>query len=677
MHSRIIIWTMAMLMVSSVWGEQEPPTLYEYFASPNGENVTGLVAEIDGFKLNARPLRIISGAMHYFRIHPALWRDRLRKLRASGANTVETYVAWNLHEPRKDEWDFGTGENDNSVFLDIRTYIQMAKQEDLLVLLRPGPYICSEFEFGGMPSYLLRDPDMRVRTAYQPYLDRVKVYLDNLLPLVADLQFTRGGPIIGLQLENEYASFDQIELEYLEFLQQTYWDNGIDSLLFTSDGAWNGDKGSLPGVLKTANFGGDAETSFNDLLAFQPDKPVMCMEFWCGWFDHWFENHSTTTADGKGCGNSRSYSWPSVQGFCQYLHGTNFGFNAGANHIPEYAPDITSYDYDGPLSEAGDYTPKYYRIMEAFARYQIPVLKRPPLPLQSRKFAYPTLPVQTYLLYSDILEKAPASNKFQIQDRISMENFPINEGSGQSQGYVLYRKAVNIMGSDVTRFSAGRVRDFGLLIVDDELQPFPRDENGTVQYWLNSVQEYDLTLAEGEHTLDLLIENMGRVNFGALWSFDQHKGLAGNRTEVEYYHLNGEEIRDIDVVSLEFKSSWVKNLTGWRTNDGAVPLKAPVLVQSSFVIDGQPSDTFVDMSGWSKGIVFINGFNLGRYFNVGPQQTLYVPAPFLRFGENTITIFEQLQPHDEIKFSATPNLGPTAVRKFGQYGPLHLTQRGH
>ncbi|XP_035701209.1 beta-galactosidase-1-like protein 2 isoform X2 [Folsomia candida] len=547
----------------------------------------------------------------------------------------------------------------------------MAKEEDLLVLFRPGPYICSEFEYGGLPSYLLRDPNMKVRTAYQPYLDRVKVYMDNLLPQVTDLQFTRGGPIIALQLENEYASFDMIELEYLEFLRQTYWDNGIDSLLFTSDGSWNGEKGSLPGVLKTANFGSGAESNFDDLLSFQPDKPVMCMEFWCGWFDHWFEDHSTTSPDDMAA-TLEVILGPRYNGsvnFYMFEGGTNFGFNAGANHGPHYAPDVTSYDYDAPLSEAGDYTPKYYRIMEAFGRYQIPVLKRPDLPLQSYKVAYPSIPVQTYLSYSDILDKAPASHKFQIQDRTTMENFPINGESGQKQGYVVYRKRANTTGGSATRFSAGRVRDFGLLIVDGELQPFPRDENGTVMYWLNSVQDYDLTLPDGEHTFDLLIENMGRVNFGYAWSFEQHKGLSPAEPT---YHLNGEEIRDIEVTSLEFKGSWVKNLTGWRPNDGT--LQAPVLVQSSFVIaQGMPpGDTFVDMSGWGKGIVFINGFNLGRYFNVGPQQTLYIPAPFLLEGENLITIFEQLQPHNEIKFSATPNLGRAVGRKLGKYGPSHF-----
>ncbi|OXA43814.1 beta-galactosidase-1-like protein 2 isoform X2 [Folsomia candida] len=643
------------------------PTLYEYFDSSEGQNVTGLLAERDGFKLNGKPIRIISGAIHYFRSHPSVWSDRLRKLRASGANTVETYVPWNLHEPKKNEFDFGQDQskNDMSIFLDIRKFIQLAQAEDLLLILRPGPFICGEFEFGGMPSYLLRDPNMRVRTAYQPYLDRVKVYFDNLLPLVSDLQFSQGGPIIALQVENEYASFDTIEPPYLEFIRQTYLNHGINSLLFTSDGSYNGVKGSLPGLLKTANFQFKPESNLDDLLRFQPDKPPMVMEYWSGWFDHWFEPHSETSLNDFTSvldvilgGYNASVNYYTFEG------GTNFGFNAGANtqtEAPHYAPDVTSYDYDAPLTEAGDYTAKYYKILEMSAIYAIPPLRRPPLPLESRKLAYPSIPLERYLSYSDILDQIPPTSKFQLEARTSMENLNMNNDGGQSQGYILYRKR-GIFGNGTAIFKAGPVRDFGILLLDQDIQPFPKDKNGSTKYWLSSVQEYSLPMNGKEQTIDLLIENMGRINFGGAKDFLQRKGLVNSPNE-SYYHLDGQEIKDVEIIALEFKSNWVNNLTNWHNYESHNEAKkAPILVQSTFTIT-EIGDTFIDMTSWTKGIVFINGFNLGRYFNVGPQKALYLPAPFLKLGENTITIFEQLQCGSEIVFSSVPKLGFPPIKK--------------
>lgn len=226
-------------------------------------------------------------------MHPALWRDRLRKLRALGANTVETYVAWNLHEPRKGQFDFGTGNYDLSEFTDLPQFLKIAQEEDLLVLLRPGPYICTEWDLGGLPSWLQRDPEMKVRENNAPYLDRVKVYLDNLLPRLVNFQFTRGGPIIALQIENEYGSFSPRSKEYLQLVKDLFNAHGFDeSLHFTSDNGFGGSglEGSLPGVLQTANFMGNPSNLFNRLKEVQPGMPYMAMEFWSGWFNHWHDD---------------------------------------------------------------------------------------------------------------------------------------------------------------------------------------------------------------------------------------------------------------------------------------------------------------------------------------------------------------------------------------------------
>ncbi|CAL8109678.1 unnamed protein product [Orchesella dallaii] len=637
--------------------DEDLPTVYEYFRN-SSSNVQGLIAEADGFKLNGKRIKIMSGAMHYFRIHPDLWRDRLKKLRAMGANTVETYVPWNLHEPKMGVFDFGNGTNDMSMFLNVRRYLEIAQEEDLLVLFRPGPYICTEWDFGGLPSWLQRDPEMKVRTNYQPYLDRVKIFFDELLKHVAGLQFTSGGPIIAIQIENEYGSFNAVSKEYLEFLMNIYETEGSnnETLFFTSDGVGNGDRGTLTGLLYTANFQGDVDGNFAKLKEIQPNAPVMAMEYWAGWFDHWFENHHVLqpgafvdTLDGilgKWDGNVNLY---------MFHGGTNFGFMAGANtrnDEPFYDADVTSYDYDAPLSEAGDYTTKYLLGKTLFELYQEPRIRRTEMIPESVKRAYPTVTLQQYLTYDDIISQVPSASKISAQQPISMENLPINDGNGQSYGYIIYR--TNAEFSNGTNFQAGPVRDFGMLLIDSQLQPTGFQD---AKYWINTVQNFSLSVGgSGNHVLDLMIENTARINFGNDNHFLQEKGLVNGT-----YKLNGNDITDIEIIALEFKSAWVKSLTSWKSITNQTNLQAPVLLQTTFEIDDEPADTFLDMSAWHKGIVFINGFNIGRYFRVGPQQTLYIPAPLLNQGTNTVTVFEQFEPSNELVFKDEPNLG--AVKK--------------
>ncbi|CAL8138698.1 unnamed protein product [Orchesella dallaii] len=609
--------------------------------------------------LNGRELRIISGAIHYFRVHPAQWRDRLRKLRAMGANSVETYVSWNLHEPRKGEFDFGNGTNDFSEFMNVRKFIQTAQEEDLLVLIRPGPYICTEWDFGGMPSWLQRDPNMKVRENNQPYLDRVKIYLDNFLPQVADLQFTRGGPIIAIQIENEYGSFSPRHPEYLQFVRDLYNQHGLDeSLHFTSDNNFygNGYEGSLPGVLQTANFQNNPSGIFNQLREIQPDMPTMAMEFWAGWFNHWADESQAGTTPEAMAGVLEEIlgTWNGSVNFYMFHGGTNYAFMAGGNNIgepPYLLADITSYDYDAPLSEAGDYTRKYELAAELIERYQNPRLRKPDRPSESNKVAYPTLNPERYLTYNDLIERVPSTSKFLLEQAVSMENLPMNGDSGQSFGYIIYRKNVFISPNDDSSFRGSWPRDVGFLLVDGELV-----QDGS-EYWINSIKEFPLQVTQaGNHTVDLLVEPLTRVNFGWAGDFIQQKGIASiHQSKIE---INGEEVRDVEIIAAEFNNEWVKGLEGWREvqNNGS-DLRAPVMLQVSFDIIGEPGDTWLDMSRWNKGVVYVNGFNIGRYWKVGPQQNLYVAAPLLKTGENIITIFEQVQPHNEIVFSDTPDLG--------------------
>ncbi|ODM98203.1 Beta-galactosidase-1-like protein 2 [Orchesella cincta] len=643
-----IMFSKLVLACSSTTFSQDLPSVYEYFG---GTERTGLVAGNRTFTLNA----------HYQWSHPLfpcpsnpMARSVKEASRIGEQLCLTATSPLDLHEPRKGNLDFGNGTNDFSEFMNVRKFIQTAQEEDLLVLIRPGPYICTEWDFGGMPSWLQRDPEMKVRENNKPYLDRVKIYLDNFLPQVADLQFTRGGPIIAVQIENEYGSFSPRSSEYLQFVRDLYNEHGLDeSLHFTSDNGFggNGMEGSLPGVLQTANFQNNPSGLFNRLREVQPDMPTMAMEFWAGWFNHWGDDKQagTTPENMAGVLEEILRDWNGSVNFYMFFGGTNFGFMAGGNNLGEHHIS-SSYDYDAPLSEAGDYTRKYDLAAELIERYQNPQLRKPDRPAESTKAAYPTLGLERYLTYSDIIERVPSTCKFQMERPVSMENLPMNGDSGQSFGYVIYRKNVFISPNDDSSLRGSWPRDVGFLLVDGELVQDGSD------VWINSIKEFPLSVTQaGNHTVDLMVEPLTRVNFGGAGDFIQQKGIAPiHQSKIE---INGEEVTDVEIIAAEFTNAWVKNLEGFREVQNGTSLRAPVLLQSSFNIEGEPADTWLDMSRWSKGAVYVNGFNIGRYWKVGPQQNLYVPAPLLKTGENIITIFEQVQPHNEITFSDRPNLG--------------------
>lgn len=338
-------------------------------------------------------------------------------------------------------------------FLNIREFFKIVQEEDLFALVRPGPYICSEWEFGGFPSWLLREKNIKFRTSESKYMQYVKRYFNALLPILAYFQFTKGGPILGFQIENEYGStyeknkFEP-DREYLKQLKRIMLDNGVVELLFTSDGvATFGDKGTLPGDLfATANFDYNANTNFDALKAFQPDKPFMAMEFWVGWFDHWSETHHTRSALTVQATLDEILSYPASVNFYMFHGGTSFGFLNGANVADGntdnrgFQPDVSSYDYDAPLTEAGDYTDKYVVIKETIARYNNISTRLPEAPAQIERVAYPDLTIQTQLSFNEIVDQIP--EKFEYANVIPMELLPINNNSGQSYGYILYRYCI-------------------------------------------------------------------------------------------------------------------------------------------------------------------------------------------------------------------------------------------
>ena len=448
------------------------------------------------FLLDGKPFRILSGAIHYFRVVPEYWRDRLEKAHAFGLNTVETYVAWNLHEPRPGEFHFDGR-------LDIVRFIQTAGELGLNVIVRPGPYICSEWEFGGLPSWLLKDPAMQVRCTYPPYLEAAGLYLEALLQRLVPLQASHGGPIIAMQVENEYGSFGN-DNQYLQLLADGLRSRGVDVLLFTSDPASGTSlqEGGLPDLLRTVNFAFGARAALRKLRRHQPEGPQMVTEFWSGWFDHWGERHHIAAG---GIPTSK----PSLRTFRDILTsgssfnfymfhgGTNFGFLNGANlEKNHYRPCVTSYDYAAPLDEAGDMTPKF-EAFRAELRNHFPDLPQLPFPKPILKRSFGSVILEQSAGLFESLEKL--SQRHVRPSPEPMENFD------QDYGFILYR----------THVTGPRPKArLGLQELHDRAQVFLDGKPAGLLEREFPKRSLSLSIPPQGARLDILVENMGRINFG-------------------------------------------------------------------------------------------------------------------------------------------------------------------
>ncbi len=558
--------------------------------------------EIKGsdFVRDGEPIKIISGAIHYFRNPRGYWKDVLSKLAAMGCNCVETYCAWNLHEPKKDEFDFGGD-------LDIAEFVRTAGEMGLMVIVRPGPYICAEWEFGGLPWWLQAEDGMEIRCMNGQYLKYFDRYLDELLSRLKPLLCTNGGPIVMMQIENEYGYYGD-DKQYLDHLYDGYRRRGIDVPLFTSDGVdiWQVTNGSHEKCLCTLNFGTMAPDRFDAQQALYPNTPKMCAEMWDGWFDHWEDTiHHTTDAKAYAEHYDEVLKVGSANIY-MLIGGTNFGFMNGANHFENYEPTVTSYDYDALLTECGDITEKYMLCREVAAKYATKPL--PEIPENRAKAAYGKVDmIESASLLSnlDMLDKSPVS----LNVPLSMED------CGQGYGYIAY--------STVTRHKLCGKK----LVINglgDRAQIYVGDKLIHTMYINDDKQECMLD-AEAGDTITIVVENMGRVNFGE--KMMRKKGIAGRVTIGGIIHFNWTAHR------LE-----MKDLSDIKFAKGAPKAKS-AFWRGSFTADGE-CDTFLRTDCFSKGFAVINGFNLGRYWEVGPTKTLYVPKFLLNNGENEIIVFD-------------------------------------
>lgn len=560
------------------------------------------------FYMDGDPIVIISGAMHYFRIPREYWKDRLLKLKECGFNCVETYTCWNLHEPKEGEYDF-------SGMLDVAEYVKIAEELGLYVILRPGPYICAEWDFGGLPSWLHKYHGIQFRCYNEIYLDKVRRYFGVLLEKLRGHFASNGGNIIMLQIENEYGSYGN-DKEYLKALADIYSDMGIDCMLFTSDGPehthLNG--GTLEGTLSVANFGSKPEDNFKIMKERFPDQPLMCGEYWNGWYERWGE--PAHWRDPQEVINDFQAFVDNDWSINVYMFhgGTNFGFTSGAIHFGTFTPIVTSYDYGAFLNEAGDRTETYYKIREILVnKYGDKV---PPITARdSEKRAYGKLELTENAHLFDNLDNL--SSPVHVVAPLYMEDI------GQSFGYVLYRTTVKGPTNGDWPLNIHHVHDRAQVFVDGE---FKQTYTRSVPLSANDKVKIPLNYGESAQ-LDILVEGLGRIDYGI--RLGDKKGAVGMNFLVQQHF-------GWDMYSLPMDNLDKLEFTPIDEN----AFSQPAFLRGYLNIDDKPCDTFLRLDGFKKGFVTVNGFNLGRYWDIGPTTTLYVPAPMLKKGANEIIVFE-------------------------------------
>src|SRR5579862_3704002 len=547
------------------------------------------------FLLNGKPFQIIAGEMHYARIPREEWRQRLHMARVMGLNTISTYIFWNYHEPEQGKFDFSNNNHN------LREFVREAQQESLYVILRPGPYACAEWDFGGYPAWLLKDHNLVVRSKDVKFLAACERYITRLGEEIQPLLITNGGPVIMSQVENEYGSYGS-DTVYESKIRDMMIKAGFSVPLFTADGPSQCKNAHLAGVLPAINGETNPEALRDTVNKYNGGHgPYFVPEFYPGWLDHWGEEHANVPAkDFIGQYDTLIRSGASVSLY-MFHGGTNFGFMNGANYGGHYQPQPTSYDYDAPLDEAGRATEKYF----AFAKV---LTGRVP-----DKSEY-TVPSTMALAPVNLTESA---SLFEILSKpIRSDSLLSMEDMGQSYGYILYHTTLNspLPGT----LTIKDLHDYGIIFVGGDKVASLDSRHKQKKVWIPA--------REPHQGIDILVENGGRVNYGRE-ILDNRKGITKSVT------LEGKELKGWDIYSLPLDDISSLNFSNPKR------LKPPAFYSGTFKLE-TCDNTFLDLRAWGKGCVWVNGYNLGRYWSIGPQQTLFLPGDWLKKGENRIVVLE-------------------------------------
>ena len=575
----------------------------------------------EDFLLDGEPVRILSGALHYFRLHPDQWADRIRSARELGLNTIETYVPWNAHAPRR-------GEFRTDGILDLARFLDEVAAQGLWAIVRPGPYICAEWTGGGLPGWLFTS-GAGVRRTEPTYLAAIEEYYRSVAEVVVPRQVDRGGPVVLVQVENEYGAYGD-DHEYLRTLVVMLRGAGITTPLTTIDQPepWMLENGSLPELHKTGSFGSRSAQRLATLRRHQPTGPLMCAEFWDGWFDSWGRHHHTTRAEDSARELDELLAAGASVNLYMLCGGTNFGLTNGANDKGTYVPIATSYDYDAPLDEAGRPTAKYWAFREVIARYapvpEVTAADREPAPEPTAAFAA-SVPLW------DVLDL--------LGDERVHDHLPTVDELDHYEGFAVYRA---LDPAEPGVLELGEVRDRAQVFVDRRAVGVLSRDHGERR-----------AVLPGGGQLELLVEDLGRVNYGP--RIGEPKGLVGPA------HLDGAPVARWAVrpLLLDDVSGLAERVRAGAPVDEHHPLGGPSFAVASFDTPRPEADHFLDTTGWGKGVAWVNGFCLGRFWSRGPQRTLYVPAPVLRATGNELLVLVLDAAEPRVRFVGDLDLGHT------------------
>ena len=596
------------------------------------------------FLLNGKPFVVKAAEVHYPRIPRPYWEHRIQMCRALGMNTLCLYVFWNIHEQQEGQFDF-MGQND------VAEFCRLAQKNGMYVIVRPGPYVCAEWEMGGLPWWLLKKKDIKLRERDPYFMERVKIFEEKVGEQLRPLTIQNGGPIIMIQVENEYGSYGEDKpyvSEIRDCLRGIY---GKELELFQCDWSSNFEKNGLDDLTWTMNFGTGAniDQQFRRLGELRPNAPKMCSEFWSGWFDKWGARHETRPA--KDMVDGMEEMLQKGISFSLYMThgGTSFGHWAGANS-PGFAPDVTSYDYDAPINEYGQATPKYYELrtmMQKYSDKKLPAVPRPAAPII-------TIPKFELTEYQPLLMGAAGEG----EDRIMTF-----EEVGMGWGMMMYSTALPEI--PVKSLLTAEVHDFAQVFIDGKYV-------GKIDRVKNE-RSLLLPAVKKNARIDILVEGMGRINFGR--AIKDFKGIIGNVTltaeidnnEVVWTPRIWNNVMLPDgyehaVEALSFDKAVSKNPTDLENGRG--------YYRGYFTLK-KVGDTFLNFETWGKGQVYVNGHAMGRIWSIGPQQTLYVPGCWLKKGKNEIIVLDIVGPREPVVWGQDkPELNKLQLEKSNKHNNI-------
>lgn len=570
------------------------------------------------FLLNGKPFTIRAAELHYPRIPKEYWENRILLSKALGMNTICLYTFWNLHEEKEGEFDF----SDNK---DLREFVRLCDAHDMKVILRPGPYVCAEWEMGGLPWWLLKKKDIGLRENDPYFLEKVERFEEAVASQISDLTIDNGGPIIMIQVENEYGSYGENK-EYIskirDILRELYGDN---ILLFQCDWSSNFTLNGLDDLLWTMNFGtgADIDSQFESLKSLRPESPLMCSEYWSGWFDKWGASHETRSAEEMISGIDEMLAKDISFSLYMTHGGTNWGHWAGANS-PGYSPDVTSYDYDAPISENGQTTDKYFLLRNTISKHLKKDEKLPEVPI-----TYPTGMITKF----ELSEVAPLFENMPMP--ILDEKIRPIEDYDMGFGSVVYSTLLPPVESKTT-LTVTDPHDYAQVFINGELMGILDRRLGEKEIILPSIPR--------ESKLEILVEATGRINFGR--EIKDYKGITEKVTLTRPGEAAAQELKDWEVYLIPDDTGFYNSMNFiplTKKNEDPGERLPRGVYRGTFRLD-DVFDTFLNFETWGKGLVYVNGRGVGRIWNIGPQQTLYVPAPLLREGENELLIIDILGP---------------------------------